>query len=107
MMVTAFLQYLDKTAITYSVLYGVETDLHMTSSQFSWASSLFFFGILVWQYPSLVLLQRYDLSLYFSTQVLLWGVLSFFGAVCSNFGGFGTVRFFLGTAESIQLPAFT
>src|ERR1700734_4220389 len=70
MMVTGFLQYLDKQAIQYSVLYKLEPDLHMSTKQFSWANSLFYFGFRFWQYPSLLLLQRFPVSKYFSAQVL-------------------------------------
>lgn len=105
-MVTGFLQYLDKQAIQYAVLYELKEDLHLVGKQFSWANSLFYFGFLVWQYPSLLLLQRLPVGKYFASQVFSWGVFSLLMAACSNFGGIGALRFLLGCAESIQLPTF-
>ncbi|EGY21681.1 hypothetical protein VD0002_g8984 [Verticillium dahliae] len=106
MMVTAFVQYLDKSTINYAANYGLREDLGMKGTQYSWASSIFYFGFLAWQYPSLLLLQRLPLGKYFASQVMGWGVFTFLMAAASNFGGFATLRFLLGAAESIQLAAF-
>ncbi|KAL2839032.1 major facilitator superfamily domain-containing protein [Aspergillus pseudodeflectus] len=106
MMVTGFLQYLDKSSMSYAVLYNLEKDLNMTGSQYSWASSLFFFGLLAWSYPSLLLLQRFPVGKYFACQVLAWGVISFLMATASNFAGLAALRFLLGAAESVQMPGF-
>jgi MFS family permease len=106
MMVTGFLQYLDKSSMSYAVLYNLEKDLNMTGSQYSWASSLFFFGLLAWSYPSLLLLQRFPVGRYFACQVLAWGVISFLMATASNFAGLAALRFLLGAAESVQMPGF-
>ncbi|KAM0234094.1 hypothetical protein ACHAP5_010154 [Fusarium lateritium] len=106
MMVTGFLQYLDKSTINYSANYGLRESLNMLGTDYSWASSIFYFGFLFWQYPSLLLLQKLPLGKYFASQVLAWGVLTFLMAAASNFGGFAALRFLLGAAESIQLAAF-
>ncbi|KAF5564677.1 major facilitator superfamily domain-containing protein, partial [Fusarium pseudoanthophilum] len=106
MMVTGFLQYLDKSTINYSANYGLRESLDMVGTDYSWASSIFYFGFLFWQYPSLLLLQRLPLGKYFASQVMAWGVLTFLMAASSNFGGFAALRFLLGAAESIQLAAF-
>ncbi|CZR42685.1 uncharacterized protein FPRO_09988 [Fusarium proliferatum ET1] len=62
MMVTGFLQYLDKSTINYSANYGLRESLNMQGTDYSWASSIFYFGFLFWQYPSLLLLQRFPLA---------------------------------------------
>ena len=107
MMVTGFLQYLDKQAITYSVLYSLQPDLGLVGSDYSWTNSMFYFGYLVWQYPSLALMQRLPAGKYVATQVVAWGVLCLLMATPSNFAGLATLRFFLGAAESIILAAWT
>ena len=103
-MVTGFLQYLDKQAIQYAVLYDLRADLKMVGNQYSWANSIFFFGYLVWQYPSLLLLQKFPIGKYFSSQVFGWGAVSFLMAACSNFEGITTLRFLLGAFEAVQMP---
>ncbi|KAF5555302.1 allantoate permease [Fusarium napiforme] len=70
MMITGFLQYLDKSTINYSANYGLRESLNMLGIDYSWASSIFYFGFLFWQYPSLLLLQRFPLGKYFSSQVM-------------------------------------
>jgi MFS family permease len=102
---TALMQYLDKTTINYSANYGLREGLGMVGSQYSWASSIFFFGALVWQYPSLLLMQRFPVGRYFASQVFCWGALTLLMAATSNFGGFAALRFLLGATESIQLAA--
>ncbi|PNP74657.1 hypothetical protein FNYG_11993 [Fusarium nygamai] len=51
MMVTGLLQYLDKSTINYSTNYGLTESLNMLGTDYSWASSIFYFGFLFWQYP--------------------------------------------------------
>ncbi|KAH6670304.1 allantoate permease [Plectosphaerella plurivora] len=102
---TALMQYLDKTTINYSANYGLREGLGMVGSQYSWASSIFFFGALFWQYPSLLIMQRLPVGRYFASQVFCWGALTLLMAVSSNFGGFAALRFLLGATESIQLAA--
>lgn len=105
-MITGFLQYFDKQAITYAVNYNMRADLHLVGKQYSWANSIFYFGYLVWQFPSLLLMQRFPVGAYFSSQVFLWGVFSFGVAGATNFAGLATLRFLIGAAESVQLAAF-
>ncbi|KAF2848030.1 allantoate permease [Plenodomus tracheiphilus IPT5] len=87
MIVTAFLQYLDKSTINYASNYNLREDLGMKGDQYSWASSIFYFGFMVRQCHGM-------------------GVFTFLMAASSNFAGFATLRFMLGAAESIQLAAF-
>ncbi|CZR53479.1 related to permease of the major facilitator superfamily [Phialocephala subalpina] len=96
--------YLDKQAIQYAVLYDLRADLKMVGNQYSWANSIFFFGYLVWQYPSLLLLQKFPIGKYFSSQVFGWGAVSFLMAACSNFEDITTLRFLLGAFEAVQMP---
>ncbi|KIW16529.1 hypothetical protein PV08_06584 [Exophiala spinifera] len=106
LMVSGFLQYLDKQSLNYSVIYELREDLGLVGKQFSWVSSMFYFGYLVWQFPSLLLLQKFPVGKYFSLQVFAWGCFSLLMATTSNFGGLAALRFLLGAAESVQLAAF-
>jgi hypothetical protein len=40
-------QYLDKQAMGYSAILGLRTDLHLVGQDYSWASSIFYFGYLI------------------------------------------------------------
>jgi hypothetical protein len=39
-------QYLDKQAMAYSAILGLRTDLNLVGQDYSWASSIFYFGYL-------------------------------------------------------------
>lgn len=45
------LQFADKTSLNYSSLMGIRTDTHLdaNSQQYSWASSIFYAGYILWE----------------------------------------------------------
>ncbi|OCK81997.1 membrane transporter [Lepidopterella palustris CBS 459.81] len=109
------LNYLDKTTLSYASIMGIKkphTDNPMTSgvdltgNQYSWLGSMFYFGYLVWEYPTNRLLQRLPLGKYSAFNIIMWGlVLSCFAAV-ENYSGAIAVRFFLGVFEAAVTPGF-
>jgi len=46
LLVTYLLQYLDKSAMGFSAILGLRTDLHLVGQDYSWATSCFYFGYL-------------------------------------------------------------
>ncbi len=63
-MATAYLfQFLDKAALSYTAVLGIREDLHLTGSQYSWSSAIYYFGYLIATYPVAgVLLVRYPVG---------------------------------------------
>lgn len=57
-----FLQYLDKQSLSYAAVFGLRDDLALTSSQYSWTSSIFYVGQLVSEYPFIYLMSRLPLT---------------------------------------------
>lgn len=53
-----FLQYLDKQSLSYAGVFGVIEDLELTPQQFSWASSIFYVGQLISEYPFIYLMSK-------------------------------------------------
>ena len=51
-------QFLDKSALGYTVIMGLRSDLSMTGSQYSWSSGIYYFGYLAASYPVAWLLVR-------------------------------------------------
>jgi len=51
-------QFLDKSALGYTAIMGLRSDLSMTGSQYSWSSGIYYFGYLVASYPVAWLLVR-------------------------------------------------
>lgn len=62
MCVVFLLQYLDKQSLSYASVFGLITDLNMTSTQYSWCSSIFYVGQLVAEYPFIYLMSRLHLT---------------------------------------------
>ncbi|KAK2743061.1 hypothetical protein FQN57_005017 [Myotisia sp. PD_48] len=62
---------------------------------------------IVWEYPSVRLLQRLPLAKYSAFCIIGWGMIVTFFAVASNFSGALALRFFLGMFESAVTPGFT
>ncbi len=69
------LNYVDKVAMGWAVLFNFREDLGLVGTEYSWASSMFYFGYLVAQYPANYILQRYRTARILSLSVVSWGVL--------------------------------
>lgn len=50
----AVLQYLDKIAISYASVTGIKTSANLRGTQFNWIASIFFFGQLLFEFPTAV-----------------------------------------------------
>lgn len=74
--------------------------------QYSWVSSIFYFGYLAWAYPTTLFITRLPVARYMTANTLFWGAIVALTAACSNYGGLLTVRFLLGVAEATITPAF-
>lgn len=106
LMGTYMLQYLDKSSINFASVYGLEegTDLH--GQDYSWLSSIFYFGYLIAQYPAGYLLQRLPIGKFVGGTILAWGTLIITTPACTNFAGIATNRFLLGMTEAVVNPSF-
>ncbi|KAI0439111.1 major facilitator superfamily transporter allantoate [Xylaria telfairii] len=100
------LNYLDKTTLSYASIVGFKTDLNIGVSEYNWVASIFYFGYLVWEWPTNWLLQRLPLAKYSAFNVILWGSILALMAAVKDFGGALAVRFFLGAAEAAVSPGF-
>lgn len=94
------------TPYTHLQVFGLITDLNMTSKQYSWCSSIFYVGQLVAEYPFIYLMSRLHLTKFVGVTVIIWGMICMCLAAPSNFAGFAAVRFLLGFAEGAVSPAF-
>ncbi|KAE9381082.1 putative MFS allantoate transporter [Stipitochalara longipes BDJ] len=101
-----FLQYLDKIAIGYGSVTGLRTDTHLVGDDYNWVASIFFFGQLFFEFPTIRLLQWFPLAKYVSVNVIIWGGLLAVLAGCKNYAGLLAVRFFQGVTEAAIVPAW-
>ncbi|RDW64730.1 pantothenate transporter-2 [Coleophoma cylindrospora] len=101
-----FLQYLDKQSLSYASVFGLLTDLNLTSNQYSWCSSIFYIGQLVSEYPFIYLMSRLPLARFVGVTIVIWGGVCMCLAAPKNYAGFAAVRFLLGFCEGAVSPAF-
>ncbi|PBK69556.1 MFS general substrate transporter [Armillaria solidipes] len=106
MFITYNFNFIDKTILSSASVFGLKADTHLVGQQYSWVSSVFYFGYLGWAYPTTYLIQRLPVGKYVSINTIIWGTLVALTAACKNFGGLVTVRFLLGVAEAAITPAF-
>jgi len=104
--VTYALQFIDKTGLGYSSVYGIIRDANLKGQDYSWASSIFYFGYLVAEWPGVAVLQRFPVAKFLGVNIILWGAVLMTTAACTSFAGLATVRFILGVTEATISPGF-
>ncbi len=77
-----------------------------STERLSWATSLFYFGMLCGLYPLTFFLQRYTMGKVLGGVVILWGLVAMLTATVTSWRGLYAQRFFLGFVESIMPTAF-
>ena len=55
--------YIDKTTLSYAAIFGIEDDLHLKGTEYSWLSSIFYFGFLIWAFPTNFLMQKFPIGM--------------------------------------------
>ncbi|OAT09564.1 allantoate permease [Blastomyces gilchristii SLH14081] len=104
---------MDKTILSSASVFGLREDtvsIPATSVAWlcksCWVSSVFYFGYLLWAFPTSILIQKLPVGKYVSVNAFFWGAIVGLTAACTNFGGLITVRFLLGVVEATISPAF-
>lgn len=95
------------------------TDLHLSvvvnahtkpptvsTTRLSWATSLFYFGMLAGLYPMSILLQKFRTGHVLGPLILLWGTVAMCTAAVTTWQGLYVQRFFLGFIESVIPTAY-
>jgi hypothetical protein len=98
--------YVDKTTLSYAAIFGIREDLHLVGKQYSWLSSIFYFGFLAWAFPTNFLMQRLPIGKYLGANICLWGVFLMIQAAAHNFAGLAALRAMAGAAEACADPSF-
>ena len=76
------------------------------TSRLSWATSMFFFGMLVGLYPMTFALQRFSMGRILGGVVCIWALICMLTAAVTTWQGLYVQRFFLGVVESIIPTGF-
>lgn len=100
-----FFYYVDKTTLSYAAIFGIKDDLKLVGTEYSWLSSIFYFGWLLWAIPSNLIMQRSPPSYYLAFNITMWGVLLMCQAASRNFATLAALRVISGAFEAIADPA--
>ncbi|OCL01551.1 allantoate transport protein [Glonium stellatum] len=112
------LVYYDKAILGSAVLFGMTKDLSLSvvdtsthppttdTSRLSWATSMFYFGMLAGLYPMTFTLQRFNLGRILGVIVVFWALVCMLTATMTSWRGLYTQRFFLGFIESVIPTGF-
>nr|XP_031859423.1 uncharacterized protein CI109_005067 [Kwoniella shandongensis]KAA5526495.1 hypothetical protein CI109_005067 [Kwoniella shandongensis] len=97
-----FLGGTDKVILGTSATFGLKDDLHLVGQQYSWASSIIFFGSMLTVFPQSWLCQKYPTGKIFSINVFCFGVMTFATMGATNAGSLQAIRFILGMFEGLN-----
>ncbi|ODV97468.1 hypothetical protein PACTADRAFT_84619 [Pachysolen tannophilus NRRL Y-2460] len=100
------IQLMDKSTNSYASIMGLQTDLNMSSSEYSWVASSFYLGFLIFEFPANMALQRFPLSKTLAAAILAWGVVICCHGACHSAASFLACRTLLGIFESFMTPAY-
>jgi len=103
---TQLLQNVDSTALGYSAVWGLESTLHLNSSQYSWVGGMVFFGYLIFEWPMGLAAQHFHTGKVIGIVVFFWGLTMMSCALTKDFAGIMVQRFVLGALQSIISPAW-
>ncbi|KAK4458443.1 putative MFS transporter [Cladorrhinum samala] len=98
------LNFLDRANLAQARQGSLEKDLGMTGTDFNFATSIFFVSYLVFQLPSNLLLTRLRPSLYLTSAMMLWGVVSACSGATKTYPQLIAVRILLGFVEAPFFP---
>ncbi|KAI1385696.1 MFS general substrate transporter [Hypoxylon trugodes] len=111
------LVYYDKAILGSAALFGMTSDLKLSvpdphnpaavnTSRLSWATSIFYFGMLGGLYPMSYALQRFETGRVLGAVVVLWSLICMLTAAVTSHQGLYAQRFFLGFVESVIPTGF-
>lgn len=106
MVITYFLQALDKGTISFASIMGIQEDTNLHGQQYSWLTTCTYLAMLVWEYPTNWIVQRVPIAKYLAFNIVAWGTVLACHAACNNFAGLVAVRTLLGLFETCCQPIF-
>ena len=95
--------YLDRVNVGFAAL-TMNSDLGLTPTIYGFGGSLFFIGYMVFQVPSVLILERFGARRTVFWILITWGAISAANALVQGETSFYLVRFLLGVAEAGFFP---
>lgn len=98
------LNYVDRTNIGNAKIAGMADDLDLDDQRYAWVLSIFFFGYLLCEVPSNMILARSRPSIFLPGIMIVWGALSAAMSSANSYGAMLAFRFVVGCIESGFFP---
>ncbi|KAI1100139.1 major facilitator superfamily domain-containing protein [Jackrogersella minutella] len=99
------LNYVDRSALAATKVYGIMDDLGMSTTDFATAISILFVGYIPFQIPSNLLMTRISRpGLYICSAATVWGCVSAATAAVKTYKSLLIIRVFLGVTEAVFFP---
>ncbi|WP_339385909.1 MFS transporter [Burkholderia sp. Ac-20379] len=99
-----FINFLDRTAISFAGPNGMSKDLGLSAAQFGLAAGVFFIGYIVLEIPSNLALHKFGARRWLARIMVTWGIVALLFTWVSSVNGLYTLRFLLGIAEAGFFP---
>jgi MFS transporter, ACS family, tartrate transporter len=97
------LAYVDRINVGFAAL-TMRGDLHMTATEFGFASGIFFWGYFLFEVPSNIILEKVGARIWIARIMISWGIMAGATAFVTGATSFAVVRFLLGLAEAGFFP---
>ncbi|HKW19088.1 MAG TPA: MFS transporter [Terriglobales bacterium] len=95
--------YLDRINLGFAALQ-MRDQLHLTDDQYGSGAGMFFWGYLIFQLPSNLILERVGVRRWISVLMVIWGIVSGLMIFVSGPTSLKVFRFLLGAAEAGFFP---
>jgi MFS transporter, ACS family, tartrate transporter len=95
--------YLDRINVSFAALQMRE-QLHLSDRQYGSGAGMFFWGYLIFQLPSNMILERVGVRRWISVLMVIWGIVSGLMIFVSGPQSLKVFRFLLGVAEAGFFP---
>lgn len=124
MILTYFLQAIDKGTLSFASIMGLQEDLHLkgqevrnhrckskanivaNSSQYSWLITGVYIAVLLVEYPTNWIITKVPIAKYLSFNIICWGAVLACHAASTNFASILVCRVLLGIFEAACQPSF-
>src|SRR5216117_868823 len=100
---TYFFCYLDRINVGFASL-TMNKDLGLDAAWYGMAAGAFFWGYVLFEVPSNVILEKVGARIWIARIMITWGILAGLTAMVTGSTSFGIVRFLLGVAEAGFFP---
>lgn len=99
-----FVNFLDRTAISFAASHGMTQQLGINAAQFGFASGVFFIGYIILEIPSNLALHKFGARKWLARIMITWGIVAVLFTWVQSATGLYWLRFFLGVMEAGFFP---